>query len=69
METFRALRRPHSASESFPSDVQELQRYLSDELARTEVNAYPGRGTEVPLDDSRVENFFGASLAAQLGLP
>ncbi|MGO1701499.1 MAG: LLM class flavin-dependent oxidoreductase [Canibacter sp.] len=68
METFRALRRPHSASESFPSDVQELQRYLSDELARTEVNAYPGRGTKVPLTILG-SSMFGASLAAQLGLP
>ncbi|WP_024356604.1 LLM class flavin-dependent oxidoreductase [Leucobacter chironomi] len=66
--TFRALRRTHEAAESFPSDVLELQRYLSDELPRTAVNAYPGRGTRVPLTILG-SSLFGASLAAQLGLP
>lgn len=68
MATFRALRRDMSASDSFPSDVIELQRFLSDELPRTAVNAYPGRGTEVPLYILG-SSMFGASLAAQLGLP
>lgn len=67
-ETFRALRRPHSASESFPADVLELQRYLGADLPRTAVNAYPGRGTRVPLTILG-SSMFGASLAAQLGLP
>ncbi|RGE19130.1 LLM class flavin-dependent oxidoreductase [Leucobacter sp. wl10] len=66
--TFRALRRTHQAAESFPSDVLELQRYLSDELPRSAVNAYPGRGTRVPLTILG-SSLFGASLAAQLGLP
>lgn len=66
--TFRALRRTHQAAEAFPSDVIELQRYLSDELPRTAVNAYPGRGTKVPLTILG-SSLFGASLAAQLGLP
>lgn len=66
--TFRALRRTHAAAESFPSDVVELQRYLSHELPRTAVNAYPGHGTEVPLTILG-SSLFGASLAAQLGLP
>ncbi|WP_427871167.1 LLM class flavin-dependent oxidoreductase [Leucobacter luti] len=66
--TFRALRRTHQAAESFPSDVLELQSYLSDEIPRTGVNAYPGRGTEVPLTILG-SSMFGASLAAQLGLP
>jgi len=66
--TFRALRRTHQAAESFPSDVLELQRYLSDELPRNAVNAYPGRGTRVPLTILG-SSLFGASLAAQLGLP
>lgn len=66
--TFRALRRTHQAAESFPSDVVELQRYLSDELPRNAVNAYPGRGTRVPLTILG-SSLFGASLAAQLGLP
>lgn len=66
--TFRALRRTHQAAESFPNDVVELQRYLSDELPRNAVNAYPGRGTRVPLTILG-SSLFGASLAAQLGLP
>lgn len=66
--TFRALRRTHAAAESFPADVVELQRYLSDELPRTAVNAYPGRGTNVPLTILG-SSLFGAHLAAQLGLP
>jgi len=66
--TFRALRRTHQAAESFPNDVVELQRYLSDELPRNAVNAYPGRGTNVPLTILG-SSLFGASLAAQLGLP
>lgn len=68
MATFRALRRPHSAAESFPNDVIELQRFLGTELPRTAVNAYPGRGTRVPLVILG-SSMFGASLAAQLGLP
>lgn len=66
--TFRALRRTMASADAFPSDVMELQRYLSDELPRTAVNAYPGRGTKVPLTILG-SSMFGASLAAQLGLP
>jgi len=66
--TFRALRRSPVASESFPNDVLELQRLLGDELPRTAVNAYPGRGTAVPLFILG-SSMFGADLAAQLGLP
>lgn len=66
--TFRAMRRTHQDAENFPSDVLELQRYLSDELPRTAVNAYPGRGTRVPLTILG-SSMFGASLAARLGLP
>ena len=66
--TFRAMRRSPAASESFPQDVLELQTYLSDELPVTAVNAYPGRGTRVPLTILG-SSMFGASLAAQLGLP
>lgn len=66
--TFRALRRTMQAADSFPADVVELQQLLSDELPRTAVNAYPGRGTNVPLTILG-SSMFGASLAAQLGLP
>jgi luciferase family oxidoreductase group 1 len=68
MATFRALRREVAASEAFPSDIIELQKLLGDELPRTAVNAYPGRGTRVPLYVLG-SSMFGASLAAQLGLP
>lgn len=66
--TFRALRRTVEAAESFPHDVLELQSLLSDERPRTAVNAYPGRGTRVPLTILG-SSLFGANLAAQLGLP
>ena len=66
--TFRALRRTVQAAEAFPNDVLELQALLSDELPRTGVNAYPGRGTRVPLTILG-SSLFGANLAAQLGLP
>lgn len=68
IETFRALRRSHGASENFPEDIMELQRLLGEGLPRTAVNAYPGRGTRVPLFVLG-SSMFGASLAAQLGLP
>lgn len=66
--TLRSLRRTPQAAESFPHDVVELGRLLGDELPRTAVNAYPGRGTRVPryiLGSS----LFGAELAGRLGLP
>ena len=66
--TFRALRRTHQSSENFPNDVVELQQYLSSSLPVTGVNAYPGRGTNVPLTILG-SSLFGANLAAQLGLP
>ncbi|MBN9612180.1 MAG: LLM class flavin-dependent oxidoreductase [Actinobacteria bacterium] len=66
--TFRALRRTHADAENFPADVLELQRYLSDALPRNAVNAYPGRGTRVPITILG-SSLFGANLAAQLGLP
>lgn len=66
--TFRALRRSVQAADSFPQDVLELQGLLSDTLPRTGVNAYPGRGTNVPLTILG-SSLFGANLAAQLGLP
>ena len=68
MAAFRALRRSPAAAENFPTDVRELQQLLSDELPRTAVNAYPGRGTRVPLFILG-SSMFGASVAAQFGLP
>lgn len=68
MATFRALRREVHASDAFPQDILELQQLLGEDLPRTAVNAYPGRGTRVPLYVLG-SSMFGASLAAQLGLP
>ena len=68
MATFRALRRELSASDAFPQDILELQQLLGEDLPRAVVNAYPGRGTRVPLYVLG-SSMFGASLAAQLGLP
>ncbi|WP_449277943.1 LLM class flavin-dependent oxidoreductase [Leucobacter sp. GX24907] len=66
--TFRALRRTHADAENFPNDVLELQQYLGDDIPRTRVNAYPGRGTRVPITILG-SSLFGANLAAQFGLP
>ena len=66
--TVRALGRPRTASERFPQDVRELQRFLSSDIPRTQVRAVPGFGTRVPLTILG-SSMFGASLAAQFGLP
>ena len=66
--TFQALRRTVQAADGFPNDVLELQRYLGDDIPLTGVNAYPGRGTRVPITILG-SSLFGANLAAQLGLP
>lgn len=63
-----ALRRDPRAADSFPQDVQELEAYLGDETLVPSVNAYPGRGTRVPLYILG-SSLFGAQLAAALGLP
>ncbi|MFV0315806.1 MAG: LLM class flavin-dependent oxidoreductase [Microthrixaceae bacterium] len=66
--TLRALRRDPMAAESFPRDVLELQGYLADQSRVPGVKAVPGAGTNVPLYILG-SSLFGASLAAQLGLP
>jgi luciferase family oxidoreductase group 1 len=66
--TWMALRRDPSASDRFPEDVVELQRFLSDEEPLPGLRAIPGRGTQVPLYILG-SSLFGAELAAQLGLP
>lgn len=66
--TFRALRRTHADADNFPNDVVELMQYFTADRPRTEVNAYPGRGTQVPITILG-SSLFGAHLAAQLGLP
>ncbi len=66
--TWMALRRDPHASDRFPQDVVELQRFLSDEEPLPGLRAIPGRGTNVPLYILG-SSLFGAELAAQLGLP
>lgn len=64
----RALRRDRRAAENFPQDVQELQAWLSNTSPLPGVTAMPGFNTNVPLIILG-SSMFGASLAAQLGLP
>jgi luciferase family oxidoreductase group 1 len=66
--TWMALRRDPHASERFPQDVVELQKFLSDESPVPGIKAIPGQGTQVPLYILG-SSLFGAELAAQLGLP
>ncbi|HET8583781.1 MAG TPA: LLM class flavin-dependent oxidoreductase, partial [Jatrophihabitans sp.] len=66
--TMYALRRDHTSADRFPDDVLELQGYLADETRVPGVNAYPGRGTRVPLYILG-SSLYGAQLAALLGLP
>ncbi|HHU66249.1 LLM class flavin-dependent oxidoreductase [Corynebacterium sp.] len=64
----RALRRPVNAAENFPSDIIELARYLQGESLIPDVQAIPGRDTNVPLYILG-SSLYGAQLAAKLGLP
>src|SRR5690625_3234318 len=66
--TMRALRRDHSAADTFPRDVQELQGFLTGNSRIIGVNAIPGKDTNVPLYILG-SSLFGAKLAAALGLP
>ncbi|HEX6601958.1 MAG TPA: MsnO8 family LLM class oxidoreductase, partial [Solirubrobacterales bacterium] len=58
---------PH-ASERFPQDVVELQKFLGEESPLPGIKAIPGQGTQVPLYILG-SSLFGAELAAQMGLP
>ncbi|MGN6814942.1 MAG: LLM class flavin-dependent oxidoreductase [Solirubrobacterales bacterium] len=66
--TWMALRRDPRASDRFPQDVVELQKFLSDESPLAGIRAIPGHGTQVPLYILG-SSLFGAELAAELGLP
>lgn len=66
--TLRALRRTPAASDRFPEDVLELQAYLAPPEPGQRIQAVPAAGTEVPLWILGSSNF-GATLAAELGLP
>ncbi len=64
--TMRALRRDRTSSDSFPSDVRELQAYFSNESGS--VKAVPGKNLQIPLWILG-SSTFGARLAAEFGLP
>jgi len=66
--TWMTLRRDPSASDRFPQDVVELQKFLGDESPVPGIKAIPGQGTHVPLYILG-SSLFGAELAAELGLP
>ena len=66
--TMRALRRDPASADTFPQDVLELQGYLRGQSLIPGVDAYPGKGTDVPLYILG-SSLFGARLAAALGLP
>ena len=66
--TVRALRRDPRSSDHFPQDVQELQAFLAGHSVVPGVDAFPGKGTRVPLYILG-SSLFGAQLAAALGLP
>ncbi len=66
--TLRALRTPPNAAEHFPQDVLELQAFLAPTRPGQTIQAVPGAGTEVPLWILG-SSTFGATLAAELGLP
>ncbi|GAA4798632.1 LLM class flavin-dependent oxidoreductase [Olivibacter ginsenosidimutans] len=67
--TAMALRRNNMhAAYQFPSAVQELQQYLSDENVDSKVRAFPGEGLDIPIWilGSSTDS---AHLAAKMGLP
>ena len=67
--TARALRRYLGGNgDTFPEDVQELQRYLGSPQPGQVVRAVPGQGTQVPIY-LLGSSTFSAQLAARLGLP
>jgi luciferase family oxidoreductase group 1 len=66
--TLLALRRDTHASDRFPDDIRELQGYLGDESLAKGINAYPGKGTRVPVYILG-SSLYGAQLAAAFGLP
>ncbi|GEK33481.1 LLM class flavin-dependent oxidoreductase [Kurthia sibirica] len=66
--TSRALGRdPYSAPNDFPSTIEELLLYLGDDND-TQVHAYPGENTNVPIY-LLGSSLYSAELAAKMGLP
>jgi luciferase family oxidoreductase group 1 len=67
-QTTYALRRDPRTADRFPQDVLELQAFLRGESKVEGVDAYPGKGADVPLYILG-SSLFGAQLAGLLGLP
>lgn len=66
--TVKALRRDLRASDRFPQDVVELSELVAGREAPAGIRAYPTAGTPPELFILG-SSLFGATLAAQLGLP
>ncbi|MEI4273367.1 LLM class flavin-dependent oxidoreductase [Klenkia sp. LSe6-5] len=66
--TMYAMRTDPRSSDRFPQDVLELQAYLTGATRVPGVDAFPGKGSNVPLYILG-SSTFGAQLAAALGLP
>ncbi|HNJ96920.1 MAG TPA: LLM class flavin-dependent oxidoreductase [Ilumatobacteraceae bacterium] len=66
--TMRAMRRDHTAADTFPQDVLEVIGYLGSTSRVPGVSAVPGAGTNVPVYILG-SSLYGAQLAAHLGLP
>ncbi len=66
--TMRAMRRDHTAADTFPQDVLEVIGYLAGASRVPGVAAVPGAGTDVPVYILG-SSLYGAQLAAHLGLP
>ncbi len=69
MATAQALRRSAiETSYTFPSQIEELKKYFSEENSQSSVRAIPGEGLDVPIWilGSSTDS---AYLAARLGLP
>jgi luciferase family oxidoreductase group 1 len=64
----RALRRTHSAADTFPQDVAELMAYFQPAAPGQSVQAVPGAGVDVPIWILG-SSTYGAQLAAAMGLP
>ncbi len=67
-QTLRALRRSPDMADNFPNDVLELQAFLAPPAPGQTIQAVPAAGTNVPLWILG-SSTFGATLAAELGLP
>lgn len=66
--TSQALHRTAQNVNQFPQQVQEILGYLDDARTGQHVRALPGQGSHVPVHILG-SSTFGATLAAQLGLP